>query len=178
VWQTLRAALEVLWNPETEGTADDGSAGLATAQSILDAAEITLPTGDLANGVYDTLGNYYPLPEWTVSDPTNLVDDADDGQHGEDVKAIIGLEEAEASGEDEASKAREEKGKAVEDAARLVMVVARLSETARDVTVTVDKEDNVRSVERKILEESGVRFSVGNFSHWPTIQTANLTTAP
>jgi hypothetical protein len=151
--------LEVLWNPEAEGAADDGSAGLATAQSILDAAEVTLPTGDLANGAYDTLGNYYPLPEWIVSDPTNIVDEGDDGKRGEDVKAIIGVEGAEgaeASGEDEASKAREEKGKAVEDASRLVTVVARLSETARDVTVTVAKEESVRSVERKVMEESGV----------------------
>jgi hypothetical protein len=157
----LRAALGVLWNPEAEGAADDGAAGLATSQSILDAVEITLPTGDLANGAYDSLGNYYPLPEWIVSDPTNLVDDGDAGKTG-DVKAIVGVDEAEAeaSGEDEASNTREEKGKAVEDAANLIKVVARLSETATDVEVTIDERDSVRTVERKIMEASGVSWSV------------------
>lgn len=52
---------------------DRAKLALETAQSILLAAEITLPTGDLARGgCYDSLGNYYALPEHIVSDPVNL----------------------------------------------------------------------------------------------------------
>ncbi|KAH7110964.1 hypothetical protein EDB81DRAFT_863008 [Dactylonectria macrodidyma] len=59
VWQTIHAALQVLWDPVDQDAQDDGSNGLATAQMILSAAEISLPTGNLVNGVYDALGNYY-----------------------------------------------------------------------------------------------------------------------
>ncbi|EFX00120.1 histone-lysine n-methyltransferase clr4 [Grosmannia clavigera kw1407] len=55
-------------------TAEEEEA-LATAQSMLDAAAITLPTSDLAQGAYDAMGNFYALPAWIVSDPTNLVND-------------------------------------------------------------------------------------------------------
>ncbi|TPX11600.1 uncharacterized protein E0L32_007811, partial [Thyridium curvatum] len=65
------------------GRDDDDDVALATAQSILDAGEITLPTGDLAQGAYDALGNYYALPEWIASDPSNMVPDGDDDDHGE-----------------------------------------------------------------------------------------------
>ncbi|CRK35837.1 hypothetical protein BN1708_019832, partial [Verticillium longisporum] len=47
VWETLHAALRVLWDPAAQGAADDGTNGLATAQGFLTAAEVTLPTGNL-----------------------------------------------------------------------------------------------------------------------------------
>jgi hypothetical protein len=70
IWQTLRAALEVLC---TDGDDVNHDGGVATAQKILDAAGITLPAGDMVNGAYDGFGAFYPLPECIVSDPTNLV---------------------------------------------------------------------------------------------------------
>lgn len=118
IWQTLRAALEVLWEADSAAvtqrqraglreTADGGGAqrarqdaghnatiaatsgtatkstetaetaeALATAQSMLDAAGITLPTSDLAQGAYDALGNFYAMPPWVVSDPTNIESDS------------------------------------------------------------------------------------------------------
>ncbi|OHW99463.1 ubiquitin domain-containing protein, partial [Colletotrichum incanum] len=164
VWQSLRAALEVLWDPVGQGAAADGTDGLATAQGILDAAEITLPTGDLAQGAYDQLGNYYPLSEWLVADPANLVEDdatidgADEALSTRDLKDDLagGEETTEELDEDDNVRRREEKGKAVIDARDQLSVLARLSETARDVTVSFVKSDSVRVVARKIQEESGL----------------------
>lgn len=161
VWGALHAALQVLWDPVGAG-GEDGAGGLATAQSIIDAAEITLPTGDLARGAYDGLGNYYAFHEWVVSDPENLVEEGDEGSEvsevgeleREDVKGT-GVEEREVEGE-EAVRRREEKGKGVVDVRDLITVYARLSENARDIKVCVAKSESVRSVARKVLEESGV----------------------
>ena len=44
-----------------------------TAQSIIDAAGVTVPTGDLCQGVYDEQGVLYRLPRCIVSDPVNIV---------------------------------------------------------------------------------------------------------
>jgi hypothetical protein len=188
IWQTLRAALEVLWEADaarrvaaTAGTATEGETeqeeeeeeedpdtALATAQSILKAAEITLPTGNLANGVYDQLGHYYALPEWIVRDPVNVAEqddgDLDEDADGDDelVKdrnrggAVVG------DGNDEAEEAlrrREEKGKGVVDERQQIRVRARLSENARDVIVQVGSEDTARLVAQRIIKESGVRIS-------------------
>ncbi|CAK7201777.1 hypothetical protein SEUCBS139899_004492 [Sporothrix eucalyptigena] len=113
IWQTLHAALEILWEADllrdtTSGggtlattatsptfpaspTNGSGSAEIdearATAQTILDAADITLPTGDMAQGAYDAFGNFYALPAWIVSDPTNLDNDP---QHNSDLDETKG----------------------------------------------------------------------------------------
>lgn len=51
----------------------DSDGGLQTAQQILTAAEITVPSGDLADGAYDSFGAFYGLPEHVVSDPEDIV---------------------------------------------------------------------------------------------------------
>ncbi|GJC80513.1 ubiquitin domain-containing protein 2 [Colletotrichum liriopes] len=160
VWQSLRAALEVLWDPVGQGAAADGTDGLATAQGILDAAEITLPTGDLAQGAYDQLGSYYPLrsgssPIRTISSRTTPQSTALSTRDLKDDLAG-GEETTEELDEDDNIRRREEKGKAVVDARDQLSVLARLSETARDVTVNFVKSDSVRVVARKIQEESGL----------------------
>jgi hypothetical protein len=145
---TLKAALEVLWAGD-EG--DDG--GIATAQTILEAADVTLPTGDLANGAYDAFGALYGLPEWVVSDPANLVvGDDEEAEEGlvKDSSEVVDEEE-------EAARRREEKGKAVLAAADVIAVKARLSDRGgADVTVQVGKADSVRLLTKRIFEESGV----------------------
>ncbi|KAI1075576.1 hypothetical protein F5B20DRAFT_585167 [Whalleya microplaca] len=188
VWQVLRAALEVLWEADIlrqrqqqlvavgqQGQQarnhqdEDGSAvGLATAQSILRAAEVTLPTGDLANGAYDQLGNYYALPEWIVCDPVNVAEGSGGGgvaagRRRDDVVVVDRkgdeMEEedtAEELDEDEALRRREEKGKGVADIKNMVKVRARLSENMPDVVVSVGAEESVRSLARKVAEESGL----------------------
>ncbi|KAH8808313.1 ubiquitin domain-containing protein [Xylogone sp. PMI_703] len=153
IWQTIRVALEILW---TGGDIDDDDGGVATAGQIFEAAGITVPTGDLANGVYDALGAFYSLPEWIVSDPTNMQEDA------EDEESSVGGEGGKTADDDELDeeevlKRREEKGKAVISAKDLIKVKARLSEgNGADVIVNIGKNDSVRLLSRKILEEAGI----------------------
>lgn len=158
IWQTLHAALQVLWDANPEDSQDEDSA-LATAQTILNAAEISLPTGDLVNGAYDSLGNLYALPEYIVSDPDNLADD-----DGADFKGDTSTAEDDTAGEEddvdseEAERRREEKGKGVLDEREMVTLRARLSETGQDIIVPVTKTDSVRSVVKKITDISVVSF--------------------
>ncbi|KAL4976371.1 hypothetical protein BDW66DRAFT_53267 [Aspergillus desertorum] len=62
VWDALSAALQFMRSGDYE-----------TAQSIIDAAGVTVPTGDLCQGVYDEQGVLYRLPRCIVSDPLNIV---------------------------------------------------------------------------------------------------------
>lgn len=159
IWQTLHAALQVLWEANPEDSQDEDNA-LATAQTILTAAEISLPTGNLVNGAYDALGNLYALPEWVVADPDNLADDRDPDSKGDGSTAgeeTAGEDDDDADSE-EAERRREEKGKGVLDEREMVTFRARLSETGRDIKVTVAKTDSVRSVIKKITEQSTVSF--------------------
>ncbi|CAO3600632.1 unnamed protein product [Absidia cylindrospora] len=63
IWQALQAAT----------TSDD----IILAQSILDAANITLPTGNPADGIYDELGTRYEIPLYCLVDPTNVIADGE-----------------------------------------------------------------------------------------------------
>ncbi|KAF4927415.1 Ubiquitin domain-containing protein 2 [Colletotrichum viniferum] len=149
IWQSLHYALQVLWDPASHGAAEDGTNGLATAQSILDAADITLPTGDLAQGAYDQLGNYYQLNEWAVANPTNLVEDDatidvaddDEGLSTRDFKDDL------AGGEETTEELDEDEN---------LSLLARLSENGRDVTVGFSKTDTVKVITGKILNEAGL----------------------
>ncbi|KAJ2902680.1 Ubiquitin domain-containing protein 2 [Zalerion maritima] len=162
-WQTIHAALDVLQSP----TVDDATLeeNIATAQTMLNAADITLPSGNLANGVYDGLGNYYPLPEYVVSDPTNIVDETTEATH--DRKHTVSVDEgSDDDGDDEGDeeeeeleRRREEKGKAVVDVREQMTVKARLSENVQDIKVTIAKKDTVRALARKVLFESGLPTS-------------------
>lgn len=153
IWQTIRAAISVLQEPVGES-----SDGLATAQLILSAAEVSLPTGDLANGVYDSLGNYYQLPQWVVSDPANI----SASHEGSEALEILTTgdddtaeEEAEcgelASG---LGQRGQEKGKQIVDGHNRVTLRARLSETGKDVDICVSKSETVRSIIEKLTRET------------------------
>ncbi|KAI9899530.1 hypothetical protein N3K66_005991 [Trichothecium roseum] len=157
IWQTIHAALQVLWDAESKGTqADD----LATAETILSAAEISLPTGNLANGVYDSLGNYYPLPEWVVCDPTNMAveehgfqgngngDSNGNGSSDGVMPRGSGTAADEGSDSDQVG----EKGKAVVDVGEQTAVRVRLSENGRDYRILVHNTDTVGTVTRQVVE--------------------------
>lgn len=170
MWQTVRAALEVLWaadatrrdggehdddrEEEEEEEEQDGAVALATAQSILTAAGVTLPTGDLADGVYDGLGNWYQLPEYVVADPLDIAEEetgeAKDGGDDDDE------DEDDDDEDDEVRRQREEKGKGVLDRRAQIGVVVRFSDGAKDLKLLVGKEEAVRSIVRRIREETGV----------------------
>jgi hypothetical protein len=63
-WNTLRVAVELSHQND-----------LPTAQAVLDSAGITIPTGDLGLGCYDVLGHRFVIPEYVLSDPSNILDD-------------------------------------------------------------------------------------------------------
>ena len=140
IWATLKSITELLADGDTP-----------TAQTIADAAGITVPTGDLKNGVYDEAGNLYQLPAHIISDPQNIIiDSVKDEARGE--TSVEATED-----EDELERKREEKGKAVIVDADAVRVKARLSDRGGpDVTVSVGKDQAVRSVIRGIREEANV----------------------
>ncbi|KAI8368239.1 uncharacterized protein BYT42DRAFT_585868 [Radiomyces spectabilis] len=72
IWQALHAVV----------TSDD----VQLARSILEAANITLPTGDLSDGCFDELGNRYEIPVYCLADPTNLLQDSNGGDSNHDMK--------------------------------------------------------------------------------------------
>ena len=140
IWTTLKAITELLSDGDT-----------ATAQTIADAAGITIPTGDLKNGVYDEVGNLYQLPAHIISDPQNIVIDSPK----DEIRGETSVEATE--DEDEVERKREEKGKGVVVDADSVKVKARLSDRGGpDVVVSVGKDQAVRSVVRRIQEEANV----------------------
>lgn len=135
---------------------------LATAQSIIDAAGITVPTGDLCQGCYDEQGALYRLPRCIVSDPENMVQEdsasrCDDGYDDFDTDdSKLSLDEA--SGDEliagDSGDRRDEKGKISER--DLIRVTARLSDSGSDVVVSVGKDQTVGLIARRVQQEAGV----------------------
>ena len=149
IWATLKVVVGLL---------ADGD--ITTAQSILDAAAITVPTGDLKNGAYDEAGNLYQMPEHVISDPQNVVLN----QQEEDKKGGIPNEatDDDDDGDDDAiERKREEKGKSVLKNGDLIKVRARLSDRGGpDVVIPLGKDQVVRMLVRRVQEEANVRLKV------------------
>lgn len=143
IWATLKVVVGMLAEGEIE-----------TAQGILDASAITLPTGDLISGAYDEVGNFYQMPEHIISDPTNLVQEARVFQ--ENTKGEISPDD-ETDEEESMAKKREDKGKGVLKVGDIIRVRARLSDRGGpDVIVTMGKQQTVRMIVRRIQEETHV----------------------
>ena len=142
IWATLKVVVGLL---------ADGD--ITTSQSILDAAAITVPTGDLKNGAYDEAGNLYQMPEYVISDPQNLVLN----QQGENQKGEVSND---ATDDNEAiERKREEKGKSVLKTGDMIKVRARLSDRGGpDVIISLGKDQAVRTLVRRVQEEVNVRI--------------------
>lgn len=139
IWATLKVVVGLL---------ADGD--ITTAQSILDAAAITVPTGDLKNGAYDEAGNLYQIPEHVISDPQNMVLDQQ-----EDMKK--GELSHEATDDEAIERKREEKGKSVLKTDDIIKVRARLSDRGGpDVVIPMGKDQAVRILMRRVQEEANV----------------------
>ncbi|KAI9710969.1 MAG: hypothetical protein M1820_002406 [Bogoriella megaspora] len=84
---------------------------VSNAQTILDAAGLTCPTGRMRDGVYDELGNRYVIPAWVVRPPNDVIQDTQAQQ--EEVQREDKGETGNDDEKDEAEKERrkEEKGK-------------------------------------------------------------------
>ncbi|KAL2835903.1 hypothetical protein BJY01DRAFT_65628 [Aspergillus pseudoustus] len=167
VWAALSAALTFMRTND-----------LGTAQTIIDAAGVTVPTGDLCQGVYDEQGVLYRLPRCIVSDPENIVvesagvdepggstdEDEDEDEEGgfetDDRKTALD----EASGDEliedgaverERERRRDEKGKTSER--DLIRIKARLSDRdGPDLVISVKKTQNVGFIARKLQQEAGI----------------------
>lgn len=145
---------------------------------ILSAAEISLPTGNLVNGVYDALGNYYQLPEWVVSDPQNLIQEPDASAKtdistaGDDTTA----EDDMTDDDDEIEGRKREKGKEVIDVREMVSLRARLSENGQDIKLSISESETVKSVARKIAQHAEVSLllPILTISYLPCAHSPNI----
>ena len=150
VWKALRVVCELVRNRE-----------IAEAQGILDALNITCPTGRIARdrgkhgqrgGVYDERGQLYDIPAWVVTDPDDIIEDM------EKDTGTIGAtrdEEAEA-GVEGSSPPKDEKGKGrAEDRGEILSLRARLSNTGSDVKVKVGSKEQVVEAIRQIQQQIG-----------------------
>ncbi|KZZ96150.1 Ubiquitin supergroup [Moelleriella libera RCEF 2490] len=145
IWQAIRAAIDVMqgWDHEILGgwTVE----GLATAQSILFAAEISLPTGDLANGVYDSFGNYYQLPQWVVSDPDNMIVKNEGDHQAEETTSEAGTHHSGGQGQDPTIRSHEK-----------IIIRTRLSVTGRDLDIEIDRSESLRDLIRKLGRQASL----------------------
>ena len=163
IWGALKNVSELLREGE-----------LLTAQGILEAAGVTIPTGNLIDGCYDDAGNLYRLPETIILDPINVIPDETTRQHNRnsniDGETMVGLSDAKSAAldsgktedpekEEEDSEAterrREEKGKATERDG--VKVRCRLSDRGGpDVVVLLGRNQTVGALARRIKSETDV----------------------
>lgn len=149
IWAVLKAVVGLL--------AEDD---IPNAQSMLDAAAITVPTGDLINGAYDQRGSLYTIPEHIINDPDNVVIDAQD-------EFMKREDSADDTDGDEAERRREEKGKGVIKNEDMISIKARLSDRGGpDITVSIGKDQNVRTFVRRVREEANVRGAMSLISHF------------
>lgn len=147
------------------------SGDLTTAQSIVDAAGVTIPTGDLCEGCYDEQGVLYRLPQCIVSDPENIIASASpqskatqigtDQDQDEDTEALSDgkLATDDASGDEliaqDLERRRDEKGKISER--DLIRVQARLSDRdGQDLMLSIGKSQSVGFLAGKVHQEAGV----------------------
>jgi hypothetical protein len=156
------------------------SGDLATAQGIIDAAGITVPTGDLCEGCYDEQGVLYRLPQCIVSDPENIIvashssgGDGDGGRADEELdhEALSDgkLVTDDASGDElisqDTERRRDEKGKTSER--DLIRVLARLSEGGGpDILLSMAKGQTVGFLARRVHQEANVRLFIRDFDYY------------
>ena len=145
---------------------------LGTAQGILDAAGITLPDGDLVSGgAYDEVGNFYRLTREVVSDPDNLMEEAEDGG-GRDGKeeathrtdSADDEDREEDDDDDDADSIEKDielskKGKSILKPEDTITLKARLSDRGgpnADIVLKVGKKQTVKAITKQIQERVGL----------------------
>ncbi|KAJ5753170.1 hypothetical protein N7520_010087 [Penicillium odoratum] len=149
IWAALSSAITLMQSGDP-----------VTAQGIIDAAGVTVPTGDLCEGCYDEQGMLYRLPQCIVSDPENIAGAASgsDGSVPEESDGKLATDGAsgdELIAELDLERRRDEKGKTSER--DLIRVLARLSERdGQDLMMRVGKSQRVGFLARKIHQEAGL----------------------
>ncbi|CAL8583266.1 hypothetical protein XPA_008895 [Xanthoria parietina] len=139
IWGSLKLCCESLWEGD-----------VATAQGILDAAGVTVPTGDLVQGAYDEMGGLYVLPGWVVGEPDGVVDE-EEGEEGKELVLGEGGKDV-GSFEKKGKEVAVDAGGGVEG---MVRVRARLSDRGGpDVVVLIGREDSIAVLARRIAEQA------------------------
>jgi hypothetical protein len=123
----------------------DSDGGLATAQQILTAAEITVPSGDLADGAYDKFGAYYPLPEHIVSDPVNILE----------ASGLKSADGAEGSGDSKEEPIPEE-AQVVRPEDKISIRARRSDGVVKDLLISASKRDSIQVLTIKFTEAAKV----------------------
>ncbi|KAL7326875.1 hypothetical protein PS15p_209145 [Mucor circinelloides] len=77
IWQALRVAFE--------------ESDIIMARSILEAANIILPTGNPCEGCFDELGNEYEIPVYCVVSPVNLISEPDRRETTDDDQSSLAM---------------------------------------------------------------------------------------
>lgn len=115
---------------------------LTTAQQILTASEITVPSGNLADGAYDNLGVFYPLPDHIVSDPVNIV------------PANFSRTAGTAEGSEDTKKTSIIKSDTPED--RITIKARRSDGVGKDILITASRKDTIQVLNKKFREAAQV----------------------
>jgi len=153
------------------------------AGSFIEAAGCSVQRGRLEEGVWDEKGVFYAVPIWCCSAPVDVVGEGEEEEKAEvgdgDVteaegeedtsKGLVGIQDVEGDVADEkvAVLGGQEvgKGKGKERSSLPakpkdpIKIKARLSDRGTDVVVLVDKEDAVKLVVRKLVEEADVSLA-------------------
>ena len=146
-WNSLRVAVELSHQ-------DD----LPTAQAVLDSAGITIPSGDLGLGCYDERGHRFVIPEFVLSEPSNIMDDEVEMKPRDSSSTVVMRREL--AGPDGLEPVDEA------DASYTVFfflissltskVKVRMSTNAKDVGVEFKGEENVMDIKKRLMQQIGV----------------------
>lgn len=160
IWASLKAVVELL-------DQDD----ISTAQGIIDASEITLPTGDLVDGAYDKFGNLYQLPQSVVAAPSNIVEDEDATNQEKDIPTSSAYQTL-----DPRASEPGEKGKEAISSEERITVKARLSDrggASQDVIVTMGKADSTQTLMNAVAAQAGVAQAKVRIAYMGKVLKAN-----
>ncbi|TPX34161.1 hypothetical protein SmJEL517_g03090 [Synchytrium microbalum] len=140
IWQALRAAAE--------------ASNLELAQAIVDSASISVPSGSLEDGAYDELGNLYVIPNYCITDPTNLL--REDNNPSSQTKLRFSKsqrvgEDTFIDGSNDTVTPDPSKGSPSRETSSptKMKVIARLS-TNQDVTLNLSPEDTFETIEQGV----------------------------
>ncbi|CAG8454109.1 197_t:CDS:2 [Cetraspora pellucida] len=134
-WETAPSYEVIIWDALRHACESND---LEYAQLILNAAKITIPTGNLVDGCYDELGNRYVIPAYCLVDPTNLIRDVEEGtsEHGDEMNPDLLLDQS---------------------STEQLPIIIRLSSSAEDVQINVNpKIDTIDTLRIKLCENQKI----------------------
>lgn len=70
------------------------ASSLSQAQAIAKSIPLNFPTGKISDGCYDPLGNFYTLPNYCLSNPTNLLPSSEPQVSSKDGSGFLSTEDA------------------------------------------------------------------------------------